>query len=136
MVTAWAVLASLSGCGITMPDALGVQSGEVSRIYPEGAQPASYPDCLVEGKTLDDGGRYVEILFRSVRAERYVNAYIPSSSRLEVGDRVEVSDPYCVGSHKPRVRRVLPPQEQEDALSWPSYKAVTSYWRADHVLLA
>lgn len=101
-------LVLLSGCSIARTDDLGNQIGKISRIYAPGVVPSTFPDCLVEtSNAYALEGRYIEIGFKQSQSVRYVNALVPSSMQLHLASMVEVRYPYCVGSHKPAIIRVI-----------------------------
>lgn len=100
-------LFALGGCSTNKPDDLGTQIGYVSKIYPVGIVPFDYPDCLLSLTDAEQAkGRYVEIKFKNYRLVRYVNSFVPQTMSLRLDDKVEVSHPYCVGSHKPEAMRI------------------------------
>lgn len=95
---------ALTGCAAYRPDDLGMQTGVVRKIYPTGVTPASFPECVVPvASSRQPMGRYVEIEFANVESKRYVNSFVSDEVNLKLNDKVTVSSPYCVGSHKPEV---------------------------------
>lgn len=94
----------LVGCSAYQPDDLGAQTGYVTRLYPIGTTPVDYPECLVP--LTDDQraeGRYVEVRFDGRPTGRYVNSFVVEKVGLNVGDKVVIGSPYCVGSHRPEM---------------------------------
>ncbi|MYM94112.1 hypothetical protein [Duganella vulcania] len=103
------VLIAVMGCSTRQPDDLGIKTGTITHVYPAGFEPVELAECRVPFTPEQIAtGRYVQVQFTSYKLHRSIHVFVPSGRDFNNGDKVVVSDPYCIGSHKPEITGLAP----------------------------
>lgn len=102
-----AALFALAGCADPRvgPNS---KSGWVTEFYTSEKLQAAPPKCLA-GLTFAQIAerQYAEITVPHLRSYRYVSAVVPTSLKLQLRDKVEISPPSCENGAVPEVVEVL-----------------------------